>query len=61
MTKKELTVIQHCIRNAKESIEELACENYPFTDFYDKELADMFLELNNMCITITRKIEALEG
>lgn len=61
MTKKELTVIQNCIRNAKSSIEELACENYPFTEFCDRELGEMFYTLNDMGRTLSRKIEALEG
>ena len=51
MTKKALN-------HAQEVIEDLACENYPRTPFEDPELRDMFYRLNDMCITVNRKMEA---
>lgn len=61
MTKKQLVVIQRNIRNAKETIEELACENYPFTEFCDPDLEKMFYDLNIMCITLGNKIDSIDG
>lgn len=61
MTPKELTIIQNCIRNAKASIEVLACDNYPFSEFKDPDLRDMFYSLNDMSQAITRKLEEMEA
>ena len=58
MTKKELNVIWKALSHAQEVIEDLACENYPWTPFEDPELSDMFYRLNDMCITVNRKMEA---
>ena len=58
MTKKELQVIWSALTHAQEVIEDLACENYPWTAFEDPELSDMFYRLNDMCITVNRKMEA---
>lgn len=60
MTQKELTVILRNIRNARDTIEELANENYPYTEFCDKDLSDMHLKLNIMCTKICDKIDKLE-
>ena len=58
MTKKELNVILKALNHAQEIIEDLACENYPWTPFEDPELRDMFYRINDMCITVNRKMEA---
>lgn len=58
MTKKELNVILKALDHAQEVIEDLACENYPWTQFEDPELRDMFYRINDMCITVNRKMEA---
>ena len=58
MTKKELTVILKALSHAQDVIEELACEDHPWTPFADPELSDMFYRLNDMCITVHRKMEA---
>lgn len=60
MTVKELNCIYSSVWNAKEIIENLACENYPYTEFEDKQMRKMFYDLNRMCITINRKIKAAE-
>lgn len=60
MNVKALWTIYNCISNAQDAIEMLACENYPYTEFVDKELGDMFYQLNSMCIAVTKKIEALK-
>lgn len=62
---KSLTVIRTAIRNAKDIIEELACEDYPNTPFEDpfedKDLSDMFYQLNSMGMALTEKIKSMEG
>ena len=58
MKKKELNVIWKALNHAQEVIEDLACENYPWTPFEDPELSDMFYRLNDMCITVNKKLEA---
>ena len=58
MTKNELDVIWKTLTHAKEVIQDLACENYPWTPFEEPELHDMFYRLNEMCITVNRKMEA---
>lgn len=60
MTPKEMKTILFAIRNAKAAIEELACENYPDTEFEDEDFREMFYKLNDMCITINEKIDAAE-
>ena len=60
MTKKELNVIWKALNHVQEVIEDLACENYPWTPFEDPELRDMFYRINDMCITVNRKMEALK-
>lgn len=60
MTTKEMKTILFAIRNAKTAIEELACENYPDTEFEDEDFREMFYKLNDMCITINEKIDAAE-
>ena len=56
MSIKHLEVIQSAIRNARNSIEILSCENYPYTDFFDEELEKMFVDLSKMSILLTKKI-----
>ena len=58
MTKKELNVIWKALNHAQEVIEDLACETYPWTPFEHPELSDMFYRLNDMCITVNKKLEA---
>ena len=59
MTKKELIVIRRCICSAQEAIEQLACENYPYSKFCDSDFRDMFYSLNSMAISLTSKIDAM--
>ena len=60
MTVKEMNCIISAIRNAKEAIAQLACENYPFTGFED-DFGEMHYKLNEMCIAISKKIDAAEA
>ena len=57
---KSLTVIRTAIRSASDIIEELACEDYPNTPFEDKDLRDMFYQLNIMAAALTEKMESME-
>ena len=58
MTKKELTVILKALSHAQDVIEYLACENHPWTAFEDQEMSNLFYQLNDMCITVNKKLEA---
>ena len=58
MTKKELTVILKALSHAQDVIEELACENFPRTEFKDADFRGMFYRLNDMCISVNKKLEA---
>lgn len=58
MTKKELNVIWKALNHAQEVIEDLACENYPWTAFEDQEMSNLFYQLNDMCITVNKRLEA---
>lgn len=60
MTVKEMNCIISAIRNAKEAIAQLASENYPFTGFED-DFGVMHYQLNEMCIAISKKIDAAEA
>lgn len=57
---KSLAVIRTAIRSAQDIIEELACEDYPNTPFEDKDLSDIFYQLNSMGIALTEKIKSME-
>lgn len=57
MTTKELKAIYSAIWYAREMIEIFGSENYPYTDFKDSDLREMFYSLNDMAITITNKID----
>lgn len=57
---KSLTVIRAAIWSAKDIIEELACEDYPYTPFKDEDLSDIFYQLNSMGIALTEKIKSME-
>lgn len=59
MNKKELTAILYALQNAQDTIETLACENYPYTAFQDEDLRRMFYRLNDMCLTIDKKLEVI--
>ena len=56
MSIKHLEVIQNAIRNARNALEILTCENYPYTDFPDEEFEKMFADLSKMSLLITKKI-----
>lgn len=56
MNENAIWVIHDAIRHARDAIEKLACENYPFTDFSDARLEKMFYDLNNMDMTVTKII-----
>ena len=57
---RKLKTILAALRNARETIELLATENFPYTDFEDEEIRKMFYELNNMAIAMSNKIDVLE-
>lgn len=61
MTIKELKQIRNSLYNARDTVEILATENYPFTDFEDEEIRDIFYNLNEMAITITNKIDNMKN
>lgn len=56
MDKKSLFVIQNALWHACDTIKYLACENYSNTDFQDKDLEKMFLELIDMAISLCKKL-----
>ena len=53
---KKLETILTVLRSVRETVELLAAENFPFTDFEDPELGEIFYRLNDMAITIANKI-----
>lgn len=53
---RKLEAILTVLRSARETVELLAAENFPFTDFEDPELGKIFYKLNDMSITIANKI-----
>ena len=57
MNEKALRVIHDAIRHARDSIGDLACENYPFTNFSDARLEKLFYGLNDMDIEVTKIID----
>ena len=59
MSNKELRVIFNALDNAQTAIEELCAENYPYTEFPDADFRHMFYALNDMCIKVHRKMDAL--
>lgn len=56
MTKKELRAILNCLRAAKDTVETFGTKNYPYTDFEDREIREMYYRLNDMCITISDRL-----
>lgn len=60
MDKKRLEAIYGAVWHAEETVEVLACENYPYTPFEDDDLRKMFYDLNDMCILLSQKIKDLE-
>lgn len=60
MTVKEMRCVYSAILNAKEIIEQLGSEDYPFTEIEDDDFSAMFYKLNRMCIKISQKINAAE-
>lgn len=57
---RKLKTILAALRHARETIELLATEKFPYTDFEDDEIRAMFYELNNMAIVMSNKIDVLE-
>lgn len=57
MTKKELTVILNGVRHARNSIDVLGFENYPYGMAEDEDIRKMYYELNDMCILLVKKIK----
>ena len=57
MTKKELNVILHGVRHARNNIDVLGFENYPYGMTEDKDIQKMYYELNDMCILLSAKIK----
>ena len=60
MTIKELECVASAIRHTKEVIAQLGCENYPFSQFDDEDIGEMFYSLNDMVMAIDGKIDVLE-
>ena len=61
MTVKEMKCALEVIRSAKNAIQQLDCENYPYARFEDDDFCCMFYQLNDMCIAIGKKIDAAEA
>ena len=57
MNEKVLDVILSALRHARDTVEALACENYPYTAFYDERLKEIFYDLNDMNIKVTKIID----
>lgn len=57
MNEKALVVILDALRHARDTVEALACENYPYTDFYDDRFEEIFYDLNDMNIKVTKIID----
>ena len=55
-----LKAINRGVMNAQEVIGLLAWENYPCGQCKDADLYEMFYQLNEMCITLFKKIHELE-
>lgn len=58
MDEKSLNVIQESIRHTMSLMRLLACENYPYTEFKDRDIGRMYYELNVMSICISNKLDA---
>lgn len=58
MTIKEMECVYSAIWHAKELINHLCCEDYPYSDFEDEDFCEMYYELNRMNMDITEKINA---
>ena len=57
---RKLRTILSALYHARETVEMLETENFPYTDFEDEELRAIFYELNRMAITVTNKIHVSE-
>ena len=57
MNEKALVVILDALRHARDTVEVLACENYPYTDFYDDRFKEIFYDLNDMNIKVSKIID----
>lgn len=53
---RKLEAILTVLRSARETVELLAAENFPFTDFEDPVFGEIFYNLNDMSITIANEI-----
>ena len=58
MSKNELLAIKSALICAQDTIQHLGTEDYPNTDFEDKEIKEMFYGLNSMILKLFEKIEA---
>lgn len=58
---KKLEAILTVLRSARDTVEILAAENFPFTDFEDPELGEIFYKLDGMAITIANKIGIMKN
>lgn len=58
---KTLRAILSCVHNAKDVIERLTMENWPYEKAEDAEIYAMFYQLNSMALTLYAKIEKLEA
>ena len=50
--------IEAALNCASDLIQHLCTEDYPDTDFRDKEIKEMFYELNSMVLKIYDKLKA---
>ena len=50
--------IKAALNCASDIIQHLCTEDYPATDFVDKEIKEMFYELNSMVLKIYDKLKA---
>ena len=57
MKKRELESIQYAVRCAQNIIESLGFENYPYGMTEDKDIRELYYDLNDICILLSKKIK----
>ena len=58
MSKNEIEAIRAALICAADTIQHLGTKNYPYTDFEDREIEEMFYSLNTMILKLHEKIKA---
>lgn len=56
MSKNEIEAIRAALICAADTIQHLGTKNYPYTDFEDREIEEMFYSLNAMILKLHDKI-----